>query len=659
MLRIVFYNFLCCILVCEYIMSSYGPHDQRKYENGISLFSLWDTKNIPESLTNTTTVEELLDILASRRYRSCKASVLFHPMKNIYYFRNPSKSSGSMKDYLPLRCKSFLFRTISLRQRFFLPFKDIEQILDNNEDSILTEGIHEVTELRNGLELSLFPIKFYKSLPLSNYQQDKDLLCFDSIKVLGIDKNSNDYFIISASTDKHRILYCDSFDARKGINLNNFIRYSSYCDEFCAEDYIYFSNDLIKCKCDFFSYVDDLKKNKHFITENLKSENSTENCYYARRLDRYEIFANPYEIAEKLNKHEQQNKPHYRYYLYLIIVLFTFQILYAFYFTTKNSLFIKFTIIFYIILAIIVYVPYRLRQTNLDYAKIFEVISDLYPVLLLIFVSCDTGASGTKQLDIIKLSYIIFLNSFDHILKETRSNEFELILRFVLVISTFIINSNEFINFIILQVRIKCLFEMFSRIFLYMIETNKLVDFAVPFFILLGRPKEYYIMSDHLLFQSNYLKLKPSFEILYENWFMEALNFHRLKNMILFLKVFRYILLMIFLTLFNRFNLITKLISYFTQLRFEKIVGLLFKLSYYNLSNVFYSGNQIVNYFHFPVLLSLIFTNILLTKDCVKIFIIHFFVGLFVVLMTDQKEIQRIRPRANNIRSNPDQGNNQ
>jgi len=236
-----------------------------------------------------------------------------------------------MKEYSPLICKSFSFRFLSTRQRFYIPFKDLEQLLENNEDSIFLEGIHEISDLRNGLEMSLFPVKFYKALSESNYSEDKELLCYDSIKMLGIDKNNNDYFIVSAM-DKHKILYCDSIDLTKKNNMNNFIRYSSYCDEFCAEDFIYFSNDLIKCKCDFFSYIEDLKKNTNFIIKN----NDTEGCLYARRQDRYEIFANPSEIAEKLLKHEDQNKPHYRYYLHLMIILFTFQSLYAFYFTTKN-----------------------------------------------------------------------------------------------------------------------------------------------------------------------------------------------------------------------------------------------------------------------------------------------------------------------------------
>jgi hypothetical protein len=224
-----------------------------------------------------------------------------------------------MKEYSPLLCKSFTSRFAATRLRFFIPFKDLEQLLDNNEDSIFLEGIHEISDLRNGLEMSLFPVKFNKALPDTNYLEGKDLLCYDSIKMLGIDKYSNDYFIVSAM-DKHKILLCDSLDLTKKNNMNNFIRYSSYCDEFCAEDFIYFSNDLIKCKCDFFSYVEDLKKNTNFINKN----NDTEGCLYARRQDRYEIFANPSEIAEKLLKHEEQNKPYFRYYLHLMIRIMNF-----------------------------------------------------------------------------------------------------------------------------------------------------------------------------------------------------------------------------------------------------------------------------------------------------------------------------------------------
>lgn len=626
---------------------------KNKSTNSSSFSSHWDMSNIPEDiLMSSTTIEEILDGLATRKYRSCKGNVLYHPFKNIFYFRNPSiqkkgRGTGSLKEYLSLKCKSMTSRLVSTRQRFLIPFKDLEQLLDNNEDSIFLEGIHEITDLRNGLEMSLFPVKFYKALqmPETNYSEGKDLLCYDSIKVLGIDKNNFDYFIVSAM-DRHRILYCDSTDLSKNNNLNNFIRYSAYCDEFCAEDFIYFSNDLIKCKCDFFSYVEDLKKNKNFITKN----NVTEGCYYTRRLDRYEIFANPYEIAEKLLKHETQNHSYQRYYLHLIIILFTFQILYAFYFTTKNSVFIKFTIIVYIVLSIIVYVPYRLKFSQIDLFKISEVITDLYPIILLVFISCDPN---TKQYDILKLSYLIFLNSLDFILKETQINEIELVIRLILIIFSYILantidytNSSNYLQYYNLNIRTKIIFEFFSRFFLYLAENNLFADLSVPFFILLGRP-ESHIHSDHLLFQSNYLKLKPNFDKLYENWFMEALNFHKFKNMIMFLKFARYSLVILILTFLNVPQETNRIIGLLSKMKFYDFFINFLSIALLNVTNFCFVTNPMLNRLHVPIVISLMFSNVILTKDCLKLFIIHFLIGFVVNLLSEDE--RKIRENNNVI----------
>jgi hypothetical protein len=628
---------------------------QNKSTNSSSFSSQWDMSNIPEEiLMSSTTIEEILEVMATRKYRSCKGNVLYHPFKNIFYFRNPSvqkkgRGTGSLKEYMSLKCKSMKSRLVSTRQRFLIPFKDLEQLLDNNEDSIFLEGIHEITDLRNGLEMSLFPVKFYKALqmPETNYSEGKDLLCYDSIKVLGIDKNNFDYFIVSAM-DRHRILYCDSTDLSKKNNLNNFIRYSAYCDEFCAEDFIYFSNDLIKCKCDFFSYVEDLKKNKNFITKN----NVTEGCYYARRLDRYEIFANPYEIAEKLLKHETQNRSYQRYYLHLIIILFTFQILYAFYFTTKNSVFIKFTIIVYIVLTVIVYVPHRLKFSQIDLFKISEVITDLYPIILLVFISCDPN---TKQYDILKLSYLIFVNSLDFILKETQINEIELVIRLIFIIFSFVLsntieytNSSNYLQYYNLNIRTKILFEFFSRFFLYLAENNLFADISVPLFILLGRPKESHIHSDHLLFQSNYLKLKPNFDKLYENWFMEALNFHKFKNMIMFLKFARYSLVILILTCLNVPQETNRIFSLFTQMKFYNILVIFLSIGLLNATNFYFNTSQLLNSLHVPIVISLMFSNVLLTKDCLKLFLIHFFVGFVVNILSDDNK-RKLRRNSNEM----------
>src|SRR5690606_34088418 len=126
-----------------------------------------------------------------------------------------------------------------------------------------------------------------------------------------------------------------------------------------------------------------------------------------RRTERYEIFANQDEISEKLAKYDKQYKPYYRYYFLLFTIMFTFQILYAFYFTKKNDVFVKTTIIFYIVLILIFYVPYRLNNPNISFemlARLCELITDLYPILLLI-VYCIISKSDENE--ILKLTFLI------------------------------------------------------------------------------------------------------------------------------------------------------------------------------------------------------------------------------------------------------------
>jgi hypothetical protein len=141
--------------------------------------------------------------------------------------------------------------------------------------------------------------------------------------------------VASASTNsqhnimQHSILHC------KGQDLSKFIRYASYCDEFCNEDFTYFSAELIKCKCDFFSYVEKLKnkekllkinnfndntnkgnKDKANKNSNEKDEEEEENgnkkkqeCIHRNKIDRYEIFANSYDLSKTIYKYESNTRP--------------------------------------------------------------------------------------------------------------------------------------------------------------------------------------------------------------------------------------------------------------------------------------------------------------------------------------------------------------
>jgi hypothetical protein len=600
-----------------------------------------DMSNIPDIVKEKTSINEILNTMASRKYKSCRSSVLYNPINKLYYIRNPTiAKTTSINDYLAFKCKSLKSRIVSARQRFFLAFKDVEQLLDNNDDSILNAGIHEVTDIRNGLEISLFPVKFFKGLPEENYTQDIEHICYDSVKVLGIDKKNNDYLILT-SMDIHRIVICNDYDVEKTFNMNNFIRYSSYCDEFCSDDFIYFSSELIKCRCEFYSYLEDLKKNKNYYKNETISE-----CFVGRKLDKYEIFANSYEINSKLSKHNED--AHYRYYFHLIVMMFNLQILYAVYFTTKNSIFIKFTNIFYIILVIMFYLPKRINYQNDIYSlipKLCEVVSDLYPIILMIYYSCDLNYTN-KQYDVLKLALVIFTNSFEFILKETKINEIELTLRFILIIFTFVMLTQGFLEFLIIHVRIRLISGFLSRLALYLVEHGYFTNISVPLVVIFGKPRDDYIYSDNLLFQTNYLRLNPFFEKLYENWFLEALNFHKFKDILLFLQILRYVYILFILTIVNQNKLFTKVRDYAMQFRFDRIATTLINIPYKNTMNIFYSQNDLVNYLHLPVVISLIYSNLLVTKECLRFFVIHIVIG-FVISCLSAKD--KVPGRVNNI----------
>jgi hypothetical protein len=600
-----------------------------------------DMSNIPDLVKEKSNIGEILDTMASRKYKSCRSSVLYNPINKLYYIRNPTiAKSTSLQDYLAFKCKSLKSRIVSSRQRFFLAFKDVEQLLDHNDDSILNVGIHEVTDIRNGLELSLFPVKFFKGLPEENYTQDMEHICYDSVKILGIDKNNNDYLILT-SMDIHRIVICNDYDVEKTFNMNNFIRYSSYCDEFCSDDFIYFSSELIKCRCEFYTYIEDLKKNKNYYKNETMSE-----CFVGRKLDKYEIFANSYEINSKLSK--QNEDAHYRYYFHLIVMIFNLQILYAVYFTTKNSIFIKFTNIFYIILVIMFYLPKRINFSQSDFysliPKLCEVVSDLYPIILMIYYSCDLNYTN-KQYDVLKLALVIFTNSFEFILKETKINEIEITLRLILIIFTYIMLSQGFLEFLIIHVRIRLISGFFSRMSLYLVELGYFTNISVPLVVILGKPRDEYIYTDNLLFQTNYLKLNPFFEKLYENWFLEALNFHKFKDILLFLQVLRYLYVLLILTIVNQHRLFAKVRSYVMQFKLDKIAATLINIPYMNIMNIFYSQNELVNYIHLPIVVSLIYSNLLITRECLRIFVIHIAVGFVISCLSGR---DRPPPRVNN-----------
>jgi hypothetical protein len=204
-----------------------------------------------------------------------------------------------------------------------------------------------------------------------------------------------------------------------------------------------------------------------------------------------------------------------------------------------------------------------------------------------------------------------------------------------------------------LSVVLKNIFEFISRLSLYFVENNILTDFTVPMFIILGRPGEFFMMNDHFLFQANYLKLKPNFDKIYENWFLEALNFHKFKNMILFLKFFRYFVIVMIISCFNAEYTPKKLINYFIDFKFKKIITFFINLSYHNLFNLNSKNGANSGFdkiFMIPITISLYFSNVILTKDGFKIFLFHFLIGAVLVFLSDCKDNKR-KKRSGNLNS--------
>jgi len=652
-----------------------------------------DLTNIPVEILNFSTIEDVLDILASKKYRSCQAILLHNPVSNKYYFRGPGikeNNKNPLSEYLPVTCRQFKSRKSSLRQRFLFTYSDIEQIMNNNEDSILSDAALEVTQIKDGFEISLFPVKFFKLGPEDNYLDPKEHLCYDSVKIIGLDANNNFYIVASASDEhnimQHSILHC------KGQDFSKFIRYSNYCDEFCNEDFMYFSSELVRCKCDFFSYVKKLKK-KDFSEikgkkKKKKSENAMKNgtlndlndfeekenelneCMYSNKIDRYEIFANSYDLSKKALKNESKNKPYLKFYFHILIIIFTIQIFYTFYFQNNNDMFIKITVVSFTVLTITFYIAEKINDLY-KIEIIFEVISDIYPICILIFQVIEmlisnanvenntilkknsngnsngngllNGKVVNMSYEIMKISFLIILCSFDHILKETKSNLIGIIFRILLFGFLQFINWGDHSHFLLTNLKFKLIFEFFSRALIFFIDSSLFSNTAVPLFIILGRPRDTLPTHDLILFQNNYLRLKPYFEVLYENWFLEALNSHKLKNMLAFLQIVRYILLLGLLTLINSYTEYNRLIDNIASLKLDNIGLFYINVSYKNCYKIFLTiyKNFYIRVIHLPILFSLIYANIFVTRESMVLFMTHTFIGwitCYILNLDDESE---------------------
>ena len=646
-IKIAFLIEVCLVILLLTVGVNSDENKEEIQGNSSSFSKLWELSNVPVELVNFASIEEVLDILAQRKYRSCQASVLYNPLKKIHLIRDPSKKKNKifhLKDYIPLQCKKFKSRNVSFRDRFFLSNKIIEKILEYNQDSVLKEGINAFPDLKNGLEVSLFPVKLYNSVSENNYNLQKDHLCYDSNKILGIDENNNVFLVLIAG-NQHRLFLCE------GNDISKYLRYTSFCDEFCNEDFIYFSQELIKCRCNFGKY-------SQFSNDTSYNQTSEGNVY-SNILDKYEYFANSHEITQKIYRAEVKNKSYIRYYFFILSCVFTLQIFYVFYYN-YNNFFIKCSIIFYKIIVIILYIPERIKVLEKFQIEIvFELISDLYPAFLLMFKIFNFKEENKNNHDILKLTVIILFHSFDWILRESMTNEIELILRLFAIFTTFLLPEDKYLGFFCIITRLKLILEFFSRFNLFLIDKDLFTEFSVPLYILFGRPREFFLFNDHLLFQINYVKLKQYFNNLYGNWFLEALNFHKVKNMLVFLKILRYFFVLAILTIFNRFNDVKKCFEYISTCQFDRLFTWFVNLAYYNCKIIFVTGNTSFNMLHLPIIIAFLYSNIFLTKESIYIFLTHLFFGWVYTLLNDKgKKVIRNRSRIiNNDNDNLSENN--
>ena len=388
-------------------------------------------------------------------------------------------------------------------------------ILDYNEDSIFSNSLMEIPNLKEGLDLTLFPVKYYQIEANDNYKSQKIPICYDFIKFIGIGESKDPYLLLSAG-DNHYPVKC------KSQIINKYLRYSNYCDEFCTQDFIYFSSDLTKCKCNFFI------KNEETKSEEENTEIVT------RSIERYEVFANTYNTFNKLRVYHEKYNVHFRYFFFVLQSVLVSQIVYAFYINKKSDVSTKFILLFFSSLTLIFY--FMQKNADFHWPSFLESIADVYPLASLIFLLINQE----RKEEVAYHAFLIIIHTIDCILKETRVSVFEIFLRVSCLVFTINLkyqSSNTAFKNLVLM---KFLLELVSRILEFSVEESILTDFTIPAFIIFGRPREFSFLNNDLIFQLNYLKILPLFEHAKENWFIDVLSFNEAKNVVLMLGVFRY-----------------------------------------------------------------------------------------------------------------------
>ena len=199
--------------------------------------------------------------------------------------------------------------------------------------------------------------------------------------------------------------------------------------------------------------------------------------------------------------------------------------------------------------------------------------------------------------------------------------------------------------------------ELISRFLLYLTENSILMEVTIPLFIILGRPREYFQYNDQYLFQLNYLALRPISDNLNDNWFLEALNFHKVKNMILFLKLCRYVILLGILTIILSPNQMLVFFKNLKEFKFSKMFFSYVKLIYNIIIEYLYKDVKNKKYYliSFPFFLVSIFKNIFMTRDMINFFLIHLLIGMVISLLEEKDK--KIKRNVNHRRATVSAGN--
>ena len=597
--------------------------------------------NIPPNLQILKSYDDIISSLANTTNPQCKGAVLFNPQSSMYYFKNPTLSQPSnINSYLKMHCRKmqYSFQSSPRIQRFYFPFHDIEGILNSNDDSIFQIGVKEITDIQKGIEMSIFPVKFYKK-ENHPYTNNYSFLCYDSIKVLGIDQNYNDYFLINAK-NIYDIIHCDSYDAQRGgYYINNLIRYSGYCDEFCREDFIYFSNDLIKCKCDFGNTQSNM-----ISSVDVKINRKNINAIYDEKMSQM-----LFDFSTLFN---------------VIMMIFAMQILYLFFFfENKKYFFTKISIFFYqIVILTFISVNYLYHITHFSFSfDTFSFISkyfiNIYPFII---ISYSIIAQRKEQINVIAVT--LFINSFHYVFVFDCSIDFLFNVLGLIGIYFFIrnyankIKIKNYVKIYIVYSKIKISIDLISNLSLICIENNLLSNFFSGVFILISNPISHmnlHISSNETFFKENLYSLISFFErkniSFSNNTIINIINVKNYNQLFFLFNIIRFELIIYMIFIYQTSNTgVLDVINSIVNLDFFRIINNFIQITYL----IIFKKTKII---WSNLLFSLfIIHNVLIVKESFVLFLIHLVLGFIIELLRNDNEnkgmIRRVFSSSTNLR---------